>query len=425
LYDLSYQKNGEQVYDKQIFSEIKNTIAHAREFVVIDMFLFNDAYDRKNFFPPLSEELTEALVRQKLKYPDLKVVFITDEINTFYGAYPSKHLEKLKENGVQVVITDLTQIRDSNPLVSGPWRLFRLNKLNPGGKGWLPNAFSPDSPKVTLPAYLRLLNFKANHRKVLITENQALITSFNPHDASGNHSNIGFVVRSQVINDLLKSENAVVKFSQGKPFNLSGKIKTINPNSKVQLLTEGKIRDALIKEIATAEKGDEIKMAMFYLAQHDVIDELIKASGRGVKVRIILDANKDAFGIEKNGVPNRPVANRLVRDSNGKIQVRWYSTHGEQFHSKLTVFEKNQATILYGGSANLTRRNIDDYNLETDLKVVLAKSDPESKKVRTYFERIWNNQGGEYTLDYSAYAEDSMFKRALYQVQERTGLSSF
>ncbi len=35
-----------------------------------------------------------------------------------------------------------------------------------------------------------MLNFKANHRKILITENEALITSANVHDASAYHSNI-------------------------------------------------------------------------------------------------------------------------------------------------------------------------------------------------------------------------------------------
>jgi phosphatidylserine/phosphatidylglycerophosphate/cardiolipin synthase-like enzyme len=191
------------------------------------------------------------------------------------------------------------------------------------------------------------------------------------------------------------------------------------------MLTEGKIKEALVKEISSAKSGDSIKMAMFYLAHQDVIEELLKASQRGVDVKIILDANKDAFGIEKNGVPNRPVAYKLIKDSKEKIQIRWYSTHGEQFHSKLTIFEKGDKTVLFGGSANLTRRNIDDYNLETDLKVILPASHSESKKVKAFFDRIWNNKGGEYTLDFSAYQEKSLAKQVLYQVQERTGLSSF
>ena len=428
IYDLSYEKNNDIVYEKNIFEKMKSLIGNARQFIVMDMFLFNDDYDRENSasFPDLSNQLTNALINQKAKYPDLKIVFITDEINSFYGSYSSKYLERLKDSGIQVVTTDLAQIRDPNPLYSGVWRLFRMENLDTRGKGWLPNPFSPDSPKVTLRAYLRLVNFKANHRKVLITENEALITSFNPHDASGNHSNIAFCVKSQIIDDLLKSENAVMTFSKGQPYTLKGRGNTkADSPVKAQLLTEGKIKEELINEISSSKEGDKIKMAMFYLADHGVISELIKAAERNVDIKIILDANKDAFGMEKNGVPNRPVAYKLVRDSGNKIKVRWYNSHGEQFHSKMTIFEKGNEIIAIGGSANLTRRNIQDYNLETDLKVVLPRGHSESKKIDAYFSRLWNNKNGEYTLDFKAYEEKSLVKRALYEIQERSGLSSF
>lgn len=424
--DLSYKKNNEMVHESRIFEKMKTIIGSANEFIVMDMFLFNDDYDRDNSFPNISGQLTTALIKQKQKYPNLKIVLITDEINTFYGAYPSKYLEKLKDNGIHVVITDLAKIRDPNPLYSGFWRLFRLENIGSRGKGWLPNPFSPDSPDVTLRAYLRLLNLKANHRKVLITEDEALVTSFNPHDASGFHSNIAFCVNSGIIEDLLKSENSVVELSGGEPYSLRGKTETTGDSPvKGQLITEGSIKKELIKEIRSSKKGDRIKMAMFYLAEHDVIRELVKASEKNVDIQIILDANKDAFGIEKNGVPNRPVAYKLVKDSKGKIKIRWFNSHGEQFHSKMTVFEKGDQMVVIGGSANLTRRNIQDYNLETDLKIILPLGHPESQKIMAYFNRLWNNSGGEYTLDFKAYGESSIYKRLLYELQERTGLSSF
>ncbi len=41
-------------------------------------------------------------------------------------------------------------------------------------------------------------------------------------------------------------------------------------------------------------------MGMFYLADRQVIKGLLKAAWRGgVDIRLILDANKDAFGLEK------------------------------------------------------------------------------------------------------------------------------
>ena len=58
---------------------------------------------------------------------------------------------------------------------------------------------------------------------------------------------------------------------------------------------------------------------------------------RGVRVNVMLDPNRDAFGRQKDGVPNRPVANELVTASGERIAVRWYRTHGEQFHTKLAL----------------------------------------------------------------------------------------
>ncbi|MGB5822768.1 MAG: phospholipase D family protein [Proteocatella sp.] len=423
IYDLTYKQNDSMIHEQHIFSKIKDMVKAADEFIVIDMFLFNDDYDRENSYENVSAQLTDSLIEQKTKFPDLEVVFITDEINTFYGSYPSEHLERLKDNGIQVVITDLEQLRDSNPTYSGGWRTF-FGNLNTNRKGWLPNPFSPDSPKVTLPSYLKILNMKANHRKVVITENEALVTSFNAHDASSNHSNVALVVNGEIVNDLLATENTVVKFSGGTPFNfkLNSHVEGLH---KAQVITEEKIKEVLIKEIENTQKGDEIHMVMFYLSNHELIEELLKASDRGVEIKLILDANKDAFGIEKNGVPNRPVAYNLVDDSNGKIGIRWYSTHGEQFHSKMTIFLKEKETIVIGGSANLTRRNIENYNLETNLKVIFPKGNSESLKVQEYFDRIWNNEDGEYTLDFEVYKEKSNIKQLLYYIQEKTGLSSF
>lgn len=423
IYDLTYEKDKSILHEKNIFPKIMEMVEEAQEFIVIDMFLFNDEYDRKYQYDNISGELTNKLILQKEKYPEIKIVFITDEINTFYGSYSSEYLDKLKENDIQVVITDLEKIRDPNPLYSGVWRLLFKN-LNTSGKGILPNPFSPDSPKGTIPSYLKILNMKANHRKVVITEKEALVTSFNPHDASSNHSNIALVVRGEIINDLLKTENAVLSFSGEETFDFKVDY-PVDTSAQGQVLTEGKIKEELIYEIEKTKKGEKIQIAMFYLADIQIIDELIKASDRGVDIKIILDANKDAFGREKNGIPNRPVAYKLVNESNGEIAVKWYSTHGEQFHSKITIFLKDDELIVIGGSANLTRRNLDDYNLETNLKIILERDNPEAIKIEDYFKRIWNNNDTEYTLDFAAYEEKSILKKILYYIQEITGLSSF
>lgn len=426
IYDLSYIKDNETIREHRIFEEIIKSIKKAEEFVIIDMFLFNDDYDRKNKFPNISEELTNTLIEQKEKYPNLKVYFITDEINNFYGAYESKYLTNLKENNIEVIVTDLNKMRNSNPLYSGIWNTF-IKWFGTKGKGWVRNPFSPDSPKVNIRSYLKLSNFKANHRKVLITENTALITSANPHDASAYHSNIAFKFEGEIINDLIETEKAVAKFSGVNIDDIkytAGK-KILN-DVKAMVITEGKIKKHILETIKATDKNDNITMGMFYLSDRKVVNELIKASDRGVKIKLVLDANKDAFGIEKNGIPNRPVAMELVKKSKGNIDIRWYATHGEQYHTKLMLVEKddNTATII-GGSANFTVRNIGDYNLETNIKII-AKNDSEiTKNVIDYFDRIWENEDGEYTLDFSEYEESNFFKNIIYRFQEWSGLSTF
>lgn len=182
---------------------------------------------------------------------------------------------------------------------------------------------------------------------------------------------------------------------------------------------------------------------MFYLSGRRVIGAIKSAVRRGVWVRLLLDPNKDAFGIEKNGIPNRQVAREFMameeagvweagmggggtgggRTGGGGIEVRWYDTDGEQFHTKLLAFHTARGTTLLGGSANLTRRNLGDYNLEANLLV--RGSSALGAQVADYFERLWSNRDGLFSSPYEAYSDDSWVKRFMYRVQEFAGLSSF
>ncbi len=281
--DLTYQKNGETVRDQQIFKEVDKLIQDADEFIVMDMFLFNDEYERNVKYPTISSDLTKALIEKKQQNKSIQIVVITDPINTFYGSYSSIFLEKLKANNIQVITTDLTKLRDSNPTYSGFWRSY-LQWFKPSHNGGLSNAFSLDSPTVSLASYLDLLNFKANHRKVLITEKEAIVSSANPHDASGYHSNIAFKVKGKIVADLYKSEQAVAKLSGGTLENRT--FKAVNKGEyEVNVITEGKIRESIIQVISQSKSDDVLWMGVFYLSDRKVIKELKEASQRGVKIR--------------------------------------------------------------------------------------------------------------------------------------------
>lgn len=424
--DLTYISNtGEKVVEQEIFEEMFKEIDEAEEFVLVDLFLYNDDYDKSsgNKLPKLSESLTNKLLDKKKSNPNISMVVITDPINTFYGSYLPEQLKELKNAGVQVVITDLSEVKDSNPIYSNFYRAY-LQWIPKTDQGSLPNIFDSTKPKTKFTSYLDLLNFKANHRKVLATEKNAIIASSNPHDGSFYHSNIGFKVSGDIINDIIKSERAVLRISKEDTTTIS-KFKAknnIDGKSEIKLLTEGKINEELLKNINESEKGENLKIGVFYLSSRDIVDALKNAGDRGVNISIILDLNKDAFGKKKIGIPNKQVAKELVEHN---VQIRWYETQGEQFHSKMLIREnKNEVTIV-GGSANFTRRNLNDLNLETDLSIKGKKEDLEIQKVLEYYNRIWNNEGGTYTSEYEKYAEDKIYKDVIYWIQEVTGLSTF
>jgi HKD family nuclease len=254
-----------------------------------------------------------------------------------------------------------------------------------------------------------------------------MVSSANPHDASSYHSNIAFHFRGEAVRYLLESEQAVAAFSGTE---ITGVEYQYDPtlvrlNTQVRILTEDKIKEQLLEKIRETGQGDEIDLAMFYLSHQEVIKELILASGRGVQVRVVLDPSKDAFGYEKSGIPNRQAAATLIKKSDGKIQLRWYMTNGEQFHSKLIgIYHEDQLTLI-GGSANYTRRNLDNYNLESDVMVTVSENDPLAQAFKSFYNRIWENQNGIYTGDYSEYQDDSRWKALLYKFQEKTGLGTF
>jgi len=50
------------------------------------------------------------------------------------------------------------------------------------------------------------------------------------------------------------------------------------------------------------------------------IHKLVKASDRGVEINMILDTNDFFFAKAKFGIPNKPVAEELIKKSEGKIR---------------------------------------------------------------------------------------------------------
>ncbi|MBC2604286.1 phospholipase D-like domain-containing protein [Puniceicoccus vermicola] len=440
-------EGGERWMRQEIFEELFRQIREAEGFVVADFFLINEfagGVPEGADVESLSEGLIDALVEARTKNPEMPIILISDPLNTLYGAVEQPLFETLGRNGIEVVLTDIRQLRDSNRVFSPFWRtLFQWwgdpkGDLisNPIGEG-----------EIGLPAMLELLNFKANHRKTLVTADRegnlkGFVTSGNPHSASALHGNVAIAFEGALAADLLRTEQAVYRMTTGNEFPQKiqkylereyGPVSGNETSLSAVILTEKAIKRELLDRIDRLERADQADLALFYFSDMDLRAALARAVQRGAKVRLLMDPNKDAFGREKNGIPNRQVAEWLV---NQGVEVRWYLTEGEQFHSKMALFQygKVQDTLVLG-SANWTRRNLDNLNLETSVSITGPSTSPVFISAGDYFDFVWTNRfqrGREgvpsdlvTSAKFSEYRDSSPFRKILYWIMEKSGASTF
>ncbi|HBR92717.1 MAG TPA: hypothetical protein DEA90_00955 [Opitutae bacterium] len=456
-----WDREREQVVrSHQIFDTILQEIESAETFVIADFFLWNPwrgAVEPSGELRPLAEELAEALLRKRIQSPDLPILVITDPINRIYGELGADYYARLAGAGIPVVFTDLSQMPDSNR-VYAPQAWFWSQYLPTGKLGGLrvvPNPFDGAGEKLTLAQLGRMLYFKANHRKVLVTGREGsaprvVIGSLNPADGSANHSNQGALVEGAVAIYAAHSELAVAEWSATDPQQVQGEgsqfvartIEKIRQNiprvdslpraregaPRVAWRSEGAIQAELLAQLNVANADTRVDAAVFYFSDRSIVKAFTQAIQRGAQVRLLLDANRDAFGREKNGIPNREVAAELMALSGeGAIEVRWAATHGEQYHAKVLRVVGDQQDVLCLGSANWTRRNLENLNLEANL--LFQDAMEMGAAFDAYFEALWTNADGyEESLPYEDWAEEGWslrWKTWLYRFQEWSGASTF
>lgn len=429
VFDQRYRDaQGNLVMERQILPAMLWLIQGARQRIVLDTFLYNDdlADPRAHF--AATERLTETLLRQKKRNPAMRITVQVDPINTAYGCLQPAHLRRLEDAGIEVLETPLHRLRDSNPSWSalwrvavGPWRHWRH-------KGWLPNPVGPEP--LTLRAFLTLFNFKANHRKTLVVDQDdgwaALVSSANPHDASSLHNNVALVFNGPAAEDILNNEQRLADLARGRKDTPVPAPRTpaAPGGPRLRFLTESRIRDAAEAIIDATRSGERLDLALFYLSHRALIAALKRAHQRGVRVRILLDPNKDAFGRVKGGVPNRQTAMELHQAG---IPVRWYRTEGEQFHCKFLYRCTTTGEVdLLLGSANFTRRNLDDFNLEANVHLQGGLTSPALQDAGNWFQRCWCNPPGVgASVPYSTWADERISRYLFYRFVERSGWCSF
>ena len=484
-YDLTYlDKDGNIQYDRNLWDATFKVVDNAKDYLIIEMFLFNDLYNKdKEHFPEFAKEYTERLVKKQKENPNLKVYILADENNNFYGAFEHPFITSMKNAGINVIIVDIFKLKDTFPWYSPFWRTFIKPMGNPQNKGWITNFYGDMWPKLTIRNLLRALNVKAVHKKVFLNEKEVVVSSANIHDPSYFHENIAIYTDGPIVKDVLHNLQLVAKFSDSE-INVDGSdrrmenimnsgsndktetdektlnsenqkennVKQINnkeneqnvkektsinseKNSitdteghtyKIQYLTEGAIGKHLDEDIDSLKVGDELLMGMYFLADKGVIDRLIRAANRGVKIRIIFDRSRDAFGMSTNGLPNKPVSKKLKKKTKGKIEIKWYFTNNEQYHTKITLMKKTDGNVIINaGSANLIKKNIRGYIMDANFRILTTQDSKISKDIYEYFDRLWENKDGLFTLNFDDEPTTGGFSDFMYKILDATQLGSF
>jgi phosphatidylserine/phosphatidylglycerophosphate/cardiolipin synthase-like enzyme len=441
IYDLRFEEEGGRiVFEDAIFPEIFKSIESAGKSIVADMFLYNSDHGEDRLgrdYRSLTGSLTSLLCAKGEE--GLDVLLITDEINNFYGSFESPIHKKLQACNVCTVLTRLDRMRDPNPMYSSLYRLFP-GRIFKSSAGVLKHPFGDPEKKISLSALFRSLNFKANHRKVVVVDSSlAVVTSANPHDPSSLHSNIAFMIKGPAARDVEYAELAVAAFSGHKTWRFQDgppwpSLKSGDEimfrkglSYKARVLTEKKIKDHLIREFQYTTRGGLIMLASLYLTDRRIMAEIKEAAARGVEIRIILDPSEHAFGLKKYGIPNKHASLDLNADPHfgRNLNIRWYRTHGEQFHAKMAIFKRKDTFVVIGGSANFTSRNLDNFNLELNLRLDATPDSRLCRDVCSWFHRIWFNEQGSYTMDYELLKDESRLKYLLYRIQEGTGMCTY
>lgn len=363
-------------------------IDHAEQLIVLDR-------------SPVNRELAEHLLARKRARPHLKIVLVTDPGNEAFGGTPSQTLVSLEEAGLIVARVRLDRLRDSNPLYSGLWRLVF---------GWWSDPFDETPGRATLPAWSRMQNHKADQRQLVVADDGA--GGWNAILAPAG-AGAGLVLRGSLARAMIAGELQVAAWSTdddrlpaGPP--IDGRdVGSID----ARFLTEGAIETALLDAIAAAAGGDQVLIAVQNLSDRRLIAAALSAAARGARLQVLL---------ARNTMPNQAVAGELLREGGGRIEVRWCPIETGASLPKLLVVRHRNDLWVNLGSANFTRRNLGDLNLESGVELRMPAQAAPARAASEYFARAW--RGAAVDADFADQSSAGYWR---YRLAEATGLSSF
>jgi PLD-like domain len=364
-----------------------SAIDHAEQLIVLDR-------------SPVGVEAARHLLVRKRARPHLKVIVVTNPGSEKLGDTPSLTLASLEQAGVIVARVRLDRLRDSNPLYTGLWRM---------AFGWWSDPFDERPSEVSVAAWARSQNFKSDERQILIAD-----------DGSGGWTAVigaadapaGEVLRGALARAMVTSELQVAAWSTdddrlpaAPPMGSRG-VGSID----ARFLTEGGIETALLDAIAAAGSGDKISIAVDTLSDRPFILAAMRAATRGARLQVLL---------ARNQIPNQAVAGELRHEGDGHIEIRWDAAEPGTTRPALLIVQHRGDLWLNVSSANFTRRNLDDLNLEAGVELRMPAATAPARAATEYFAEIWASAAESDPTD------ESMLTYWRYRFEEFTGLSSF
>jgi hypothetical protein len=371
----------------EILDRALTAIGRAEQLIVVDQ-------------SPLPRELAQALLLRKHVRPHLKIIVVTDPAHEAFGGTPPQDLQSLERVGVVVARVRLDRLRDSNPAYTGLWRIL---------VGWWSNPFEQAGAAVSLPAWSRQFNYKADQRQVMVSDDGA----GGWFSMLGTSGSFMLDVRGGFAHDILASELKIAAWSTdddrlpAAPPIVGRGVGTID----ARFLTEGAIGTALLDGLAAAGSGDEIYILAHDLSDRAVMHSLLRAGERGAHLQLLLDPIPS---------PNLATAGELAQQDNRRIEVRWNAAAAAGPGSQLAMVRHRNDLWLYLGSANLTRRNLADLNLESAVELRLPASSALARSIAEQFSKHWSGAAA-----YAQYSDPSDAAYWRYRLAEASGLSSF
>jgi hypothetical protein len=450
IHDLSAaDASGAPLHERQIDAEMLRMIDHAHDIVLIDTGVFGDlpaagpGAPRLRSAPTIAAALTEALMKARHEQPELQILLLVDPASIDMNVGPSL-IDRLREVGIDVVAVDVSRLRVADAPFFALWQLCCGWWSHGKGSGSWPNPIRVGPASIAFGLWGRTPGYQRSHRQLIIADDGAgrldgFVFSRPLNAEAALHSATGLRMSDAALESSLESEFAIAQFSgwtgggamQARSRHLAERQRQgISPlpateAARSRVLSESLIGDSLVALIDATGQHDSIDIAALYVSQRELIRALLDAARRGVAIRVLLDPGKDGYGYDRSGLPNRVVASELVAASDGAVRVRWYRTHGEQFSPSFVLIRGEKHAWLGVGTAELCRRDLDDFDLAAMFLAELPINAAASADAMTWFDTLWFNRasgGVEYSSDADVYADASQLRYWQYRLAEASGM---